>query len=56
MSGGAGYVMSREALTKFGREGCEQEKCMFNLTGKEDVAMGQCLQDIGERFESSNGR
>ena len=45
MSGGAGYVMSREALTRFGRDGIDN-KCKIK-SGVEDINVGECLERIG---------
>ncbi|KAK7477607.1 hypothetical protein BaRGS_00031155 [Batillaria attramentaria] len=45
MSGGASYVLSREALRLLNVNGIRRNKC--RLTGDEDVEIGRCLHDVG---------
>ncbi|XP_034024869.1 glycoprotein-N-acetylgalactosamine 3-beta-galactosyltransferase 1-B-like [Thalassophryne amazonica] len=51
MSGGAGYVLSKEALHRF-VEGFKTQKCTHNIP-IEDMAMGQCLDKVGVQLGDS---
>jgi glycoprotein-N-acetylgalactosamine 3-beta-galactosyltransferase len=54
MSGGAGYVLSREALRRFIEEVFEDKnKCRQDPGGAEDVEMGKCMQNVGVRAGDS---
>ncbi len=54
MSGGAGYVLSKEAVRKFVEIGLKDpSKCRDDPGGAEDLEMGQCLQNIGVKAGDS---
>lgn len=54
MSGGAGYVLSREALRRFVEEALpDKSKCRQGNVGDEDVEIGNCLSNVGVRTGDS---
>ena len=54
MSGGAGYVLSKEAVKKLVEVGLrDSSKCRADPGGAEDLEMGQCLQNIGVKAGDS---
>ncbi|OQR76608.1 glycoprotein-N-acetylgalactosamine 3-beta-galactosyltransferase 1-like [Tropilaelaps mercedesae] len=52
MSGGAGYVLSRESLDRFAERGAQI--CRQDAGGSEDVNMGDCMMKLG--VEAGNSR
>uniref|UniRef100_A0A336LUX7 Glycoprotein-N-acetylgalactosamine 3-beta-galactosyltransferase 1 n=1 Tax=Culicoides sonorensis TaxID=179676 RepID=A0A336LUX7_CULSO len=54
MSGGAGYVLSKEALIRFVEEAIPDPKmCRQDAAGAEDVEIGRCLQNVHVRAGDS---
>lgn len=54
MSGGAGYVLSKEAMIRFvGRALQRPSLCRDDPGGAEDLEMGRCLQGVGVRIVDS---
>ena len=50
-SGGAGYVLSKEALRRFGKR--RKGECGVEDLGEEDVEMGQCMETLGVKLGDS---
>ena len=50
MTGGAGYVLSREAVRRFAAGHNDSTLCRPGLLGPEDVEMSRCLQRLGVSF------
>ncbi|GFO50356.1 glycoprotein-n-acetylgalactosamine 3-beta-galactosyltransferase 1 [Plakobranchus ocellatus] len=54
MSGGAGYVLSKEALIRFITKGVDDpEVCRKGDKGVEDLEMGKCLERLGVKAGDS---
>ncbi|PAA45971.1 hypothetical protein BOX15_Mlig007521g2 [Macrostomum lignano] len=55
MSGGAGYVLSREAVKLFIERGLQSKssKCSPQSGGAEDVQVGSCLESVGVKVFDS---
>ncbi|XP_052064997.1 glycoprotein-N-acetylgalactosamine 3-beta-galactosyltransferase 1-B-like [Mytilus californianus] len=52
-SGGAGYVLSREALTRLGTKGKDPKLCRKDGAAS-DAATGQCLEKVGVKVVNSS--
>ncbi|CAN7937408.1 unnamed protein product, partial [Ixodes hexagonus] len=54
MSGGAGYVLSREAVRRLVEDGLsDPKKCRQDGGGPEDVEIGKCLEKVGVKAGDS---
>jgi len=56
MSGGAGYVLSKEALKRFATKGLKDKTgitCRTDDGGAEDVEMGKCMEGLGVKAGDS---
>lgn len=54
MSGGAGYVLSKEAVIRFVEESIPDKKmCRQDNAGAEDVEIGRCLENVHVRAGDS---
>ena len=56
MTGGAGYVLSREAGRLFVSGHSDQARCRPGDRGPEDVEMSRCLQRLGASFIDTRDR
>jgi len=56
MSGGAGYVLSKEAVARFATKGIRDKTgimCRSDGGGAEDVEMGKCMENLGVKAGDS---
>lgn len=53
-SGGAGYVLSHEALARIGQELVKGQNRTCNMTGVEDVDVARCLRKLGVKMGNSS--
>lgn len=51
-SGGAGYILSKEALRRFGEKASNSSLCRQD-GGAEDAEMGKCMQNLGVKVGNS---
>lgn len=54
-SGGAGYVLSKEAMRRFGERGNDTKLCRQD-GGAEDAEFGKCMQNLGVKVGNSTDR
>ena len=52
-SGGGGYVLSKEALRRYGTMGFNNSAVCREDKGAEDIEMGKCLQNLGVHLKPS---
>ena len=52
-SGGAGYVLSKEALRRYGETGFGNDKVCHEDWGAEDLEIGKCMQHLGVTLKPS---
>ena len=55
-SGGSGYVISKEALKRFGSRKPNARPCKVNYGGAEDVMFGRCMEYLGVKVGESRDR
>lgn len=46
MAGGSGYILSKESVRKYNKEGLEGKLCDNNKGGTEDQNLGYCMQKL----------
>ncbi|XP_060592471.1 glycoprotein-N-acetylgalactosamine 3-beta-galactosyltransferase 1-like isoform X2 [Ruditapes philippinarum] len=54
-SGGAGYVLSKEAMRRFGARGNDSKLCRQD-GGAEDAEFGKCMQNLGVKVGNSTDK
>ncbi|VVC39782.1 Fringe-like [Cinara cedri] len=53
MSGGAGYLLSKESVKRFVEKALPHKQCRQDHGGAEDVEIGKCLQLVGVKAKDS---